>query len=759
MPIPEWHYKSKVRPATRPPARVSGTWTATFHCERGDFPANPVAPFVFGLFIDGEQVDFRLTALADRDYDGRGGQRVVVEVDTTRFPDGPRLVTAWGYPSEPEPGAPERWNARWEALVTFANGAVAMAPLPSAQPCVVHDDAPVTITADCLHCDGTTHPAGFLTLSTAHPDRVAIAGTTLRVLTPGWATVTVHDEATGRSADIRVGRYDADARALPHLGRDWTVKRAVDAQSRFVVAPFYQSIRDAMRDPALAAALRDAGLLTFWDHVGPNVGRATLAQYKAEWERRTEGYWDFLERNGGDVHLVFDAIGRTRAEARASLDNPIAAEAYAWALAQWRTRARGYGIRVIDEVAGLWTGDPRPHDRRWDHFAGPLAVAASRDPFAVRIPGHDFSSLPVQPPPANGDASSDMRPRLYVTTGAHAGTWCRIVRGDRSGTLTLAADTPSLVGGFDPRTMRLAAGDRVVVAGWYADPGVALPDDTIVRLVAMLRAGGIPFGFPAGALAPGRALGAWSRVGDIADVYSHLAPGDDCPPSPEGSTLPQGRHGRDLSWQAAQDAIDSRLPFMALVPAAGPHYTKRTNRRSADYDPKVDILHGGTGRARYTAMHLALALVDGACGASVYFFDTTDVRDQRARETYPRTVLPEPAQTGFHPFAKGVGGEIFRAVAAFRKLVDVLGARVFAPLGVARALGPGLRVSRRGDLLLVVNTRERPATTVPLALRAAATRWRLVGERLTSEPLAPGGTRLVLEPGELTAIVGAAQDA
>ena len=754
--MPDWKYKSKIRPLTPFPKVVRGTWAASFHVERGDFPANPTAAFAFGLFIDGEQVQYRWTAPEDRNYDGKGGSRLTIAVDTTRFPDGPRLVTAWGHPAEPDPGGTERWNARYEALVTFANGAVAMELLPSAQQCVVHDDAPVTIAADCLHCDGTAHSAGFLTLTTTRPDRVAIDGTTLRVLTPGWATVTVHDRATGLTADIRVGRYPPGARALPHLGRDWKVKHAVDAESRWVIAPFYQSIRDAMRDPALAAALRDAGLLTFWHHVGPNAGTRTLAQYKADWEQRTDGYWDFLQRVGGDVYLVFDEIGRTRPEARASLDSPIAAEAYAWALEQWRTRTRGFGVRVIDEVGWGFGGEARPTDRRWDHFGPPAAVTEARDVY-VRIAGRDFSSVPAVPAPGHANPLADTRPRLWIRSGQHAGKWCRIAWGDASGQLTLAVDAASVAGGFDARTMRLAPGDVVVVGGWQSYPDVGLPDDTVTRLSAMIRAGGVPFGYPVGPYASGAELASWARVGDIADVYSHLLAGDDFPPSPEGPTLAQGRRGRDATWHRGQDAIEPRLPFMALVSGAGPFYHKRSNRRVADYDPRVDGLAGGTGRARYTGMHLALALVDGACGASVYFFDDVERRRQRELETYPRTVLPEAAQTGFHPFAKGIGGEIFRTVAAFRKLVDTLGARVFAPLGIAPALGPGLRASRRGDLLLIVSTRERPVTTLPLALRQPVTRWRLVGERLASEQLAPGGVRLVLEPGELTALVGIAR--
>lgn len=752
--MPDWRFKSRLRPLAAPPRVASGLWKPVFHAERGDFPANPTAPFVFWLYVDGEQVAFAYTDPAERNYDGRGGQRVTATVDTTRFPDGERLVTAYGYPTEPEPGGEERWHVRWEALVTFRNGATAMALLPSAQQCVVHDGSPVTITAECLHCDGTTHPAGSLVLETARPDRVAIDGTTLRVLSPGWATVTVRDLATGLDAEIRVARWPASMRALPHLGRDWSVKRDVDAASRWVIAPFYQSIRDAMADPKLASALAEVGLLTFWDHVGPNIGARSLAQYKADWEARTAGYWPFLERMNADVHLVFDEIGRTRGEARTSLENPLAAEAYAWAIMQWRTRARGYGIRVIDEVGG-YTGDPLPKDRRWDHYADELPVTATGDPLRVRAGRHDWSLLPVHAAPANGDVGADQRPRLYVRTGAHAGKWCRIARGERDGHLVLATDAPGIAGGFDPRTMRLANGDTVIVAGWWADADVALPDDAFARLTRMLRLGGAPFGFPVGAHAPGWALANWARLGDVADVYSHLAPGGDVAPSSDGPTLPQGRRGRDYSWEPAQDHIDPRLPMLALVSGTGPFYTKRTNRRTSDYDPAVDVLHVG-GRARYTAMHLALALVGGACGASLYFFDDAERRRQRERETYPRTALPEPAQTGFHPFAKGAAGEIFRAVAAFRRLVDTLGPRVFAPLGIAPALGPALRASRRGDLLLVVNTRERPVTTVPLALRQPATRWRLVGERLTSEPLGAGGVRLVLEPGELSAIVGVA---
>jgi hypothetical protein len=231
-------------------------------------------------------------------------------------------------------------------------------------------------------------------------------------------------------------------------------------------------------------------------------------------------------------------------------------------------------------------------------------------------------------------------------------------------------------------------------------------------------------------------------------------PGNDTAPSPQGPTLPQWRQGRELSWHVAQDHVDPRLPMMALVSGAGPQYTKRSNRPVADFDPAVDLAHTGTGRGRYTGMHLALALIGGACGASVYFFDDLERRRQRTIETYPRSALPEGAQTGFHPFARGTAGEIFRAVAAFRRLVDTLGPRIFAPLGVAPALGPGLRASRRGDLLLVANTREVPVTTVPLALAQPVTRWRLAGESLRTERLGAGGVRLTLEPGELTALVG-----
>src|SRR4051812_7562554 len=74
LPMPDWHYKSKTRPAARLPERVSGTWTASFHCERGDFPANPTAPFAFALFIDGELVTLKWSPPEERNYDRKGGQ-------------------------------------------------------------------------------------------------------------------------------------------------------------------------------------------------------------------------------------------------------------------------------------------------------------------------------------------------------------------------------------------------------------------------------------------------------------------------------------------------------------------------------------------------------------------------------------------------------------------------------------------------------------------------------------------------------------
>ena len=748
----EWRYPSRIRPAARWPKVIRGTWAATFHLERGDFPKHPTGAFLFALFIDGEQVAYRWTTAAERNIDGRGAQRVTIEVDSTRWSDGPHQVVAYGYPADPEPAAPVRWHARHESRVTFRNGAVPMLLLPDAQQLVVRDASPVTVAACVLCCDGSTRPACELALATTLPERVAIDGATLRLLTDGWATVNVRDVETGVTADIRVGRYPATLAALPHLGRDWSVKHAVDDASRWVIAPFYQSIRDAMGDPNLARALAEAGLLTFWDSAGWNIGTRTLAQYQADFETRTKGYWEFLAATNADVYLVFDEIGRTRPEARASLDNPDAAAAYAWSIAQWRTRTRGYGIRVIDEVVYPYRVDPLPSDHRWDHF-GPPAVVITHLDAQLYTSDRDWSALPVQEAPAH-PGLSDMRPRLYVRTGAYAGKYCRIARGGRGGALTLATDELSRRDGFDARSMRLAPGDLVVVAGWWADGSIPLPDDTFARFSAMLRAGGVPFGYPVGAHAGGAAVGRWSRVGTVADVYSHLVPGFDVSPSPAGPTLPQGRLGRDLDWDPAQETVDPRLPMMAFVSGAGPQYTKRSNRRVADFDPAVDLAQTGTGRARYTGMHLALALIGGACGASVYFFDDVERRRERTMETFPRSVLPEGAQTGFHPFAKGTAGEIFRAIAAFRRLVDTLGPRVFAPLGVAPALGPGLRASRRGDLLLVANTREVPVTTVPVALTQPVTRWRLAGESLRSERLGPGGVRLTLEPGELTALVG-----
>src|SRR5207237_6064895 len=128
----------------------------------------------------------------------------------------------------------------WEGLVTFANGAVPMAVLPDSQQCVVREGETCSVAAHLLLCDGTMRPAGELALSTNVPARVAIDGHTVRVLTPGWATVTVKDVATGLAADMRVGRYPATLGSLPPLGRHWSGQHAVDADSRAVVAPSCQ---------------------------------------------------------------------------------------------------------------------------------------------------------------------------------------------------------------------------------------------------------------------------------------------------------------------------------------------------------------------------------------------------------------------------------------------------------------------------------------------------------------------------------------
>lgn len=754
----EWKSPAAIAPlGAWPSSPRRGRWAQDFRAVRGDQPANLASPFYWSAYLDGELVASGYTAPELRNYDRRGGHRLTVDVDTTRWPDGVHELLVYGYPVEPEPDPARRWHAAHKARVTFANGPIPMALLPSVEQCVVHDDAPVRIGARVLHCDGSLAPAGPVALSTARPDRVHVVGDTLALRSEGWATVTV--AADGLRADIRVARYPAGHASLPHLGRDWSVKRAWEPRaSRFVVAPFYQSIDDAMRDPALAARLRAAGLSTFWSPVGDNIGTRTLAEYQQSFWARTNGYWDFLAAQDAEVHLVFDGIARTRGEARASLDNPDAAAAYQWAIEQWTSHARGFGIRVIDEVAALYGDTPTPTDRRWDHLVAPTAVTG-HDGTTVRLGARDLSRLPAITPPAAGDGSPDRRPRFLVRTGAHAGKACRVARGDTGGRLTLATDAASLAGGFDPRSMRLARGDRVLVLGWSADPATPLPDDALRRVRAMLTGGPAkpPVSFPPPAHAPGYAFGRWLGFGTYAEIYNHVAPGNDRTPLPTGYTLPQGRAGFEHDWFAAQDHVPPSLPVVGLVTGAGAYYTKRSNRRVADFDPKVDEAHLGTGRALYTSVRAALALVGGACGISVYFFDNSEVRRQRTRETHPRSVLGEPLQTGFHPDAPGVGGETFRALAAFVGLLDTLGERVFRPMGMAPALGPGLRASRRGtgrgSVLLVVNTRELPVTSVSLPLDASAVRWRLVGPSLTQEAVRAGAPRLTLAPGELTALV------
>jgi len=250
----------------------------------------------------------------------------------------------------------------------------------------------------------------------------------------------------------------------------------------------------------------------------------------------------------------------------------------------------------------------------------------------------------------------------------------------------------------------------------------------------------------------------------VCDVYTHTAAGCDFPPLAEGHTLPQGRIGRQQMWWATQDAIDPRTALIGLVTGMGAYYTKGdSDPTRADYDPAIDILHAGTGRGINTGMLLALHLVEGGCGASVYGMDNLEQRRQRMRETNPRTVFGEPLQTGFHPYGTGETGHIFRAVGAFKRCVDALGpARLFAPMGLAPSLGPGLVTSVRrtaqGDLLLIVNTREVEVTTAPLPMAGARMAHYTCGEEYSVTPVPAGEVRLALQPGAMVALVPVTED-
>lgn len=735
----ELGYPSRIVPAADVPRTVRGRWRPTFFGLRGA-PDTAESSFVWYCYVDGEKVQGPNWAPArDLHRDGKRWSEWTFDIDTARFPDDAHEVLVYGYPDGPQPDAHETWHTHWTGMVRFANGPVPMALLPSVEQAVVADDRAVVVTARVLRCDGTVVPADEpVVLSTDAGDRVAIDGASFRLRGEGWATIVAACE--GLTAAIRAGRYPADAEAIPHLGRDWTVRRRWDARaSRFVIAPFYQRVDDAMADPKLATALREAGLSTFHADIGGIPEHADAAAFMRALRERTRGWREFVRAQGAEVHLVGDGVARRRVEARASLDRPEARAAYADAVAYWKQFA-GFGISVVDEAAMAYRETPTPRDRRWDHLVPPVRVSGMRGPLRIRAGDADYSRLPVVPPPKDADEGSDHRPRVYVRTGTGPWRMARLVRGGPRGELTVA--TP----------LDAQPGDTLVVGGWWADADTPLPDDALVRINAMLE--GIPRSWPPPGAAPGPAYGAWFALGDFADVYFNLVPGNDATVHPRGgATLPQLRDGLLRSVHRAQDHTSPALPMFTSVGATGPAYAKRTSERVADFRPGVDKLVAGGARPVATALNCALALVEGACGVRPYFFDAREQREQRRRETFPRTVLGEMLQTGFHPFAAGSAREVFRAIANFRRLLDALGAEVFAPLGMAPALGPGLRASRRGRVLLVANTREVVLRTVPFAI-PRGTRWRYTWESVTREPLAASAEgRMSLAPGELSALV------
>lgn len=270
------------------------------------------------------------------------------------------------------------------------------------------------------------------------------------------------------------------------------------------------------------------------------------------------------------------------------------------------------------------------------------------------------------------------------------------------------------------------------------------------------RRAGVPVAFSGGGGVPADINAAYAQLTGCFDLYSSSVAGDDQPARLDGLSLPQWRKGHDHTWRTSLATMPAHIPLVGLVSGASWYYTKGDSDPARGwYDPDIDFAQTGSGRGIATAMQAGLKLLDGACGVSVYFDDCARTLDERRRETFPRSVLPEPCQTGCSPFATGETREMWRALGALQRFTDALGLRLFGAMREVPTLAPGVRGSGRGDdVLLLVNTREVPATTRALP-GAARRRLRLHGAQFWTEAHAADAP-LTLQAGEVTALVAEA---
>jgi hypothetical protein len=268
---------------------------------------------------------------------------------------------------------------------------------------------------------------------------------------------------------------------------------------------------------------------------------------------------------------------------------------------------------------------------------------------------------------------------------------------------------------------------------------------------------GIPIAWSGGGSIPGVTNAAFATLTGAYDLYSLHGDGAERAHA-TGPSLPQVRRGHDHSWREYLPRVPATTPTMGLVSVCSWQFTKGdSDPTRGDFDPSVDFPHTGSGRAVGTTLAAWLKVLDGACGAGMYFDETEGYRAEKRRETFPRSVLPEPCQTGCSPFAPDGSAALamWQAMGALQRCTDAIGPRLFDVLHDVPTLASGVRASRRGDgLLLLANTREVPAKVpLPDPVAETGTRHRLIGEAFTSTRLYRGTTHVTLAPGEGCALV------
>ena len=673
-------------------------------------------------------------------------QRVIANLDTTRFSNGPHELAVTFHSNLP---TNEYFNDRGMIVrtITITNPPSNVTAIRAERSSIeVVPGGSETLSCVAELANGSTMPCSGPVTWTTTSSAISVVGPVVTGISEGYGAVTV--SAHGRDNVVHV--FSRASANVPHFGRDGTFLNAWDpAKSLFVVTPFgLQGRLVVSGTPAFQAEIKRAGINSLSEGAMNNP-RNPAGSY-AQWQQEFDTHYATAIAPAADAGYSFYFTGDDLAREKATdawfmLNWPSAPTAIGYMQTRYKALGAAIAIDVVDEGSALWGDDPTPNLRPGAPRSF-VSITCANSLCTVLWPGHTQAG------------------RRFALTGSSLAT----LNTPQGSTLTAINSTAStfqfvplspVAGVFDVSTdpnLEYQIWADTLCSGAPCNP--RLTNRSLATISAYLHA-------PSQRLAvswPGlgdhsvevhdRWMGKTAFAAGFSDFASHYWATREL----RNTYAWSGGIKEFTNWMAQlyfdrQNSVVLSRPQIMLGHGSGIEYIKRV-AGTQDFTAGVDeVSNSGSSFETMVPMIIESALL-GTAGVRIYQFDYA--RD--ARLTAP---VGTYVQTGLYP--TGPEQAQFRAIAFGSRPLNsstlqpfVLGKRLSAP-SLDSALLTSLRETSIGRALMILNTLDSPRrVTVPFASIPAGlgpiTRYRLFHDRVVTSRIDSAQARddVFMRPGE-----------